>query len=154
MIGDGSVKDKILIYLFYFAIIGMACLLPASVVCADIFIIGNKNVANYELSAKEIREIFLGKQKRWSDNKEIKVVLLDKSEVHKEFIEKHIHRSSNQFKNWWFNRVYTGKDRFPEAFDTEEDLMEYVSKTDGAVGYVSSIKSIDSTIKVFKITEK
>ncbi len=147
-------KDKITICLFYAAIAGMVCLFPASVAYADVFIIGNKNVANNELSTKEIKEIFLGKQKRWADNREIKVVLIDKSVVHKEFVEKHIHRSPNQFKNWWFNRVYTGKDRFPKAFDTEKELMEYVSKTDEAVGYVSSIEYIDSSIKVFKISEK
>ncbi len=147
-------KDKVTNCLFHAVIAGIVYLFPASVAYADVFIIGNKNIANNELSIKEIQEIFLGKQKRWADNKEIKIVLMNKPEIHKEFVEKHIHRSSNQFKNWWFNRVFTGKDRFPKAFDTEKELMEYISKTDEAVGYVSSIEFIDGSIKVFKITEK
>jgi ABC-type phosphate transport system substrate-binding protein len=42
--------------------------------------------------------------------------------------------------------VFTGKGQKPKAFKTDEELIQFVSETSGAIGYVSA----DVTIKNVK----
>ncbi len=53
----------------------------ASYSFAEIYLICNENVNTDTLTPKEISEIFLGRQKRWKDNKELEFVIMDKTET-------------------------------------------------------------------------
>lgn len=106
---------------------------------ADIVVVASAKVPDSSLSGDQLRAIFLGQQTSWPSGAKIEfVVLKDSSEVHESFLKKYVGRSAAQFSNYWKQQVFTGKGRMPRQFDTESNLLEYVSSRDGAIGYVSA----------------
>ncbi|MGE0087657.1 MAG: substrate-binding domain-containing protein [Desulfococcaceae bacterium] len=105
---------------------------------AEILIISNTDVPETNLSSQEIQEIFLGKRVQWSDNSRIRFVTVGDNEVHSMFLKQYVRLSEADWKIYWKRMVFTGRGLPPETIATEAELIAFVSKTKGALGYVSS----------------
>jgi ABC-type phosphate transport system substrate-binding protein len=116
----------------------------------DILIITNKNVAVDTLSKSELKEIFLGSRIKWKDNKSVHFAISGDESMHSEFLKTYINRSESQFKRHWKKMVFTGKGEKPKTFKTKEELLEYVSKTDGAIGYIDD-NTVAVNVKTIKL---
>lgn len=123
---------KIFIYLL------IIMLLSSTAAFADILIISNKDVPDSALSRKEVQEIFLGKRVQWSDNSKIRFVTVKNPDIHKAFLKQYLKKSNSKWKAYWKRMVFTGRGTPPKQFKTTQELLDYVSKTDGAVGYIDS----------------
>ena len=99
-------------------------------------LIANEDVFDNELSLDQVRRIFLNKKSRWGDNSNIVLVVLRQGETHDAFLEKFVRKTPFQFRAFWKKLVFTGKGRSPRSFATEAELVDYVSMTSGAIGYV------------------
>ena len=106
---------------------------------AEVIIIVNSNLKVTQLDKKDVQDIFLGKKITWPDDKEteIKFVLISDADFHSEFVKDYTHKSTAQFKRYWNNMVFTGKGMMPKNIDSMEALIQYVSQTDGAIGYIT-----------------
>jgi len=102
---------------------------------ADVTVIANKNISENSLSNSEIKKISLGRIVKWADNTPVHFVTLE-GDVHQKFLKTYIKRSTSQYKNHWRKMIFTGKGCKPKCFKTEAALIRYVSKTDGAIGYI------------------
>lgn len=114
----------------------------------DIIVVANPSVPTDTLAQDEIQSIFLGEIVKWSNNQMITVVTLQDEEMHERFLEKYIRRTPFQFNNVWRRILFTGKGKPPEKMKSQEELLEYVAKTAGAIGYVSSGLIGTKTVKV------
>lgn len=132
------------------AIAGLLFSFPSSGSAGDVLIISNKSVSADSLTSDDVKKIFVGKKTRWDDNKKINFVLLDKSNVHKDFLREYVKRTPEQYRRFWKKQVFTGKGRRPISFKNERDMIEYVANTSGAVGYVSASAASDK-VKVLNI---
>lgn len=112
----------------------------ASSFAAEVIIIANKNVSETNLNTNEIKDIFLGEKRNWDDNKRIKFVTLDESETHQKFLEQYVNKTPMSYKSYWKKLVFVGKGKEPKKFASAKELVDYVAKTDGAIGYISSDK--------------
>ena len=146
-------KNRILTIILSVTTLAMLHLFLASCIFGDLYLIGNESVTTNELTPKEIGEIFLGRQKRWKDNKEIEFVIMDKTETHKLFIKKYLNKNPVQFRHWWRRQAFTGEGMMPRSFSSEKSLVEYISGKEGAVGYISSPIPEDAGIKEIHIVE-
>ncbi|MBN1381388.1 MAG: substrate-binding domain-containing protein [Deltaproteobacteria bacterium] len=118
---------------------------------ADVVVVANKSVAQSSLSKDSLNAIFLGKMTSWKNGARLEFVTLkDNSPVHEDFLSQFIGRTAMQFSNYWKQQVFTGKGRMPKQFASESELIEYVSGTDGAIGYVSAGAAKDS-VKIINI---
>jgi ABC-type phosphate transport system substrate-binding protein len=108
------------------------------VLAGDVIIIANKNVSESSLSAAEIKDIFLGEKTSWQDNKRISFVILKDDEVHKNFLEKYVNQTPMGYNSYWKKLVFVGKGKAPKSFSSPEELVGYVARTEGAIGYISS----------------
>ncbi len=115
---------------------------------AELLIIANTSVPAEKLSPDEIKNIFSGKILKWGNNDMITLIVSDKSEVHKSFCIKYMKRNANQFENLWRQNMYSGIGKYPIKVDSIDELVEYVSKTRGAVGYIYSSKQLPDNVKV------
>ncbi len=124
-------------------------------VIAEIVLVANKSVSNKQLNKIDIKKIFIGKIVTWSDGQPIKVVTLKKSDtsgIHKEFVKSYIRKTPSQFRSYWKKQVFTGKASSPKSLKSQQDLISYVSETDGAIGYISSNIKPEG-VKIIKITD-
>ena len=68
--------------------------------------------------------------------------------AHDEFLKDVVGKSAPALKNHLKTLVFTGKGSMPKSFASEADIVKYVAKTPGAIGYVSAGAAADGVKKV------
>ena len=111
---------------------------PAMAYTGDVVVICNASVNVDSLSRRDIKNIFLGKNTRWEDGQKISFVTLACGDEHDAFLKHYVGKTSSQFNNFWKKKAFTGKGKIPQSFTAPEELIDYVMKTPGAIGYVPS----------------
>ncbi len=114
----------------------------------DLVIIANLDLTDNSIGQRELKRIYLGKQTKWGDGTSIVPVMLKSGPLHDEFIEGYIDRSVQRFVTYWRQMVFTGKGMPPKSFTSESDLVDFVARTPGSVGYVSSSANVSSVKKL------
>jgi ABC-type phosphate transport system substrate-binding protein len=119
---------------------------------AEVIIIANASVNIDGITKDKLKAIFTGQQVTWSDGKSIKPVLLSDGDLHKEFVRGYVGKTTNQFQNYWRKMIFTGQGIQPRAFASEQDVVDYVAETQGAIGYISSSNKAAKT-KTLSVSE-
>jgi ABC-type phosphate transport system substrate-binding protein len=102
------------------------------------------------LKKQELRDIYLGKKTSWSNNKRISFVIQENSATTVQFFKNFVRKSPSQYSTYWREMVFTGKGIPPKSFSSDKDLIEFVAKTGGAIGYVSTSSGLE-TVKILRI---
>jgi ABC-type phosphate transport system substrate-binding protein len=113
-------------------------------------VIVNSDVADESLKSDFIMNVFLGKITKWPEGKKIIPVVLGKGDTAREFLRNYVKKTPQQFSTFWKKQVFTGKGTPPKEFDTDSELIEFVQKTSGAVGFVAASTEPEN-VKVVKI---
>jgi ABC-type phosphate transport system substrate-binding protein len=119
-------------------ILFVAMLSPALSLADGVVIVANKDVPASSLAADNVKEIFLGKKTTWDNGDKIVFVVQDRTDACDAFLKAYVKKSASQYDNYWKKQVFTGKGKAPQSFSSDKELVDYVSNTPGAVGYVSS----------------
>jgi ABC-type phosphate transport system substrate-binding protein len=114
----------------------------------DIVIVANSEAGTDSLSKSDLESIMLGKKKKWDNGTKIKIAILKAGDTHENFTKEYTGKTASQFKSYWKKLVFTGEGIQPKSFKTEDELVAYVAKTKGAVGYVSAGTSADGVTSV------
>jgi len=122
----------------YLILVCTVVLLMAGPLFAQVMIIANQSVPDSVISQGELEEIFLGKRVKWSNNTRIDVVLTQDTGLHESFLKQYVGRTPSQFEYYWRKMLFTGQGRLPVTLKSEQDVINYVAKTPGAVGYIRS----------------
>ncbi len=100
-------------------------------------LIANTAVPDRPFSKTEVQNIFLGKVTK-IDGAKITFVILKSGDVHTAFLAAYLSRTPAQYTQYWKKLVFSGKGRSPKAIETEDELMEYIAQTAGAIGYIGT----------------
>jgi ABC-type phosphate transport system substrate-binding protein len=95
---------------------------------------------------KFLTDAFLKKVTRWSHEDLIRPVdLRPDASTRRAFTDEVLKRSIAAVKNYWQQMVFSGRDVPPPELDSEQDVVKFVLKYPGAVGYVSSNANLEGT---------
>jgi len=101
-------------------------------------IIINPNNPTNSVSRKFLEDAFLKKTTRWANDELIKPADLPPNTlVRSRFTDEIIHRSVAEVKSYWQQRIFSGQDVPPPELDGDEEVVKYVLKHKGGVGYVT-----------------
>lgn len=121
--------------------------LASPMLLADIAVIVKKDVADSEVAAGEIANIFLGRTKELPSGAAVKPVDLKKGDPIKvEFYEKVVGKSEKQAIAAWAKLVFTGRGKAPPEKASAAEVKAYVVG-EGGIGYIDS-KDVDDSVKV------
>lgn len=109
---------------------------------AEETVILNGGSALASLSEDDLKDYYLGKKASWPDGSKVVVVVLKDGPSHEKLMSK-LGKSSSQFTTGWKKLVFTGKGAMPEQVGSEDELVAYVAKTAGAIGFVDAGKVKD-----------
>lgn len=123
-------------HLAFIALFILSCAIGWS---AEIFVFANKDVPDKELQRESVERIYLGKKSQWSDGTRVVPVVLKSGATHTAFVKKFLDRDASQFSTYWKQAVFTGRGMPPKSFESEAELIEFVSNTPGAIGYASFV---------------
>jgi hypothetical protein len=120
-------------------LLGIAVLLAgARLWAADgVVVVAHPGVTAAEVSAADIREIFLG-NKTAIGGSDVQPVLGEAGPAHDAFLKAYVGKSEQALKNHFKSLVFTGKGSMPKSFGSDAEILKYVAATRGAIGYVTA----------------
>ena len=95
------------------------------------------NVDTPALDADTLQKIYLGKVVEVGGRPIIPVNLAKGNVLRSAFMEQVMEQNDDKFVAYWTVRRYIGKGSPPREFATTADLLEFLRKTPGAVGYLN-----------------
>ncbi len=139
------------IYRFLFAgVLFAAFSMPSFATAVDLVIIANPTVPVSSLNRSALADIYNGYKGRWDNGQKIKVVMLKQGATHEVFAESVVQLSPAKLKNLWKKVIFSGAGSPPKVVHSEEQCVEFVAATNGAIGYISSATAHEG-VKVIEV---
>ena len=124
-------------------IIGTLCTLLSA---AEYSIIISKKIALTEISAQQIRDIYLMKRHTVGNQKIIPLNLLGQDASRIAFENEILKMDRNRLNAYWVKQHFQGITP-PITQPSHESIKAFVQNVEGAIGYIPS-SQVDSTVKV------
>lgn len=115
-------------------ILGTAIGAPA----AEVKLIANSGVGASTVSADELKSVFLGTKSSLSDGSRVEPVLEKGGATHEAFVKEYLGKTDSALQVYYRSLVFTGKGSMPKTLGTDAEVIAFVAKTKGAIGYVSA----------------
>ncbi len=112
-------------------LLGSAC-----VHAAEFVVVAHPSIPANKISSDDLKAILLGTKTRL-DGAPLRLVVLSDGPVHTHVVSTLTSKSADQFEKYWKKQVFTGKGVMPDQFKNDADLVAFVAKTPGAIGYVA-----------------
>jgi ABC-type phosphate transport system substrate-binding protein len=123
---------------------------PGQAIPAEIRVIANPSIKSSVLSAAELRGVFLETKTSLADGNRAEPVLLKAGPAHETFVRHFLGKTNTALEAYYRSLVFTGRGLMPASRDTEDEVVAYVARTPGAIGYVSNTASLAS-VKILEI---
>jgi ABC-type phosphate transport system substrate-binding protein len=124
--------------LTYLLIVGVALGAANLARAADIKVIANPSVGASSVSVEELKAVFLATRSSLSDGSHVEPVLEKGGPTHEAFLKDIVGKTDSAFETYLRSLVFTGKASMPKTTASDADMVAYVAKTKGAIGYVSA----------------
>ena len=114
-------------------------------------IIANVSVGENVVSKNQLRLYFSQRLTQCKDGSAVKLIVLpDNHPLHLEFCNKVLSLYPYQLRKVWDRQVFSGTGQTPITLDSENDVLDAVSRTPGSIGYVSGRTQYDG-IKILEM---
>ena len=98
----------------------------------------NSSISATELSREQASNLFL-KKARWAEGPVVQPIDLKIGSDIRESFSTQIHgKSPKQVKSYWRKQMFAGKSVPPPEAKSDADVLRYVAKRTGAIGYVAT----------------
>lgn len=116
----------------------------------QVAVIANKSVPVEAVTSQQLLDFYTGDVKLW-ENKDPVIVtdLKPEGEVKALFYE-FLGKSPSRMKSIWLKKMLSGEGDPPEALKSENEVLQKVSSTPGAIGFVSEA-SVTEDVKVLAV---
>ena len=101
----------------------------------DFVIIANRSLAGVEISAGDLRNIYLG-TRTTLEGQHVEPVLAQSGPAHHQFVAACLGKTETGLRNYFRSLVFAGKGGILKTFPSTGELVQYVARTKGAIGYV------------------
>jgi hypothetical protein len=128
-------------YLNYLLIAAAVLCAANSAFAADLKIIANPSVGASSVSVDELKGVFLATKSSLSDGSHVEPVLEKDGPAHEAFLKEFVGKSDSALSTYYRSLVFTGKASMPKTTASDAEMVAYVAKTKGAIGYVSAAAS-------------
>jgi hypothetical protein len=114
-----------------------AVIIPLHATAADVKVIANNSVASSSISSGDIQAVFL-LDKDSLGGSHVEPVLEKSGPAHEAFLKAYVGKNDTALQAFYRSLVFTGKASMPKSVGSDAEVIAYVAKTKGAIGYVSS----------------
>jgi TonB family protein len=126
----------------FFAAAGWTILLGASAVAGDVKVIANPSVKVESISARELKSLYLG-EKSSINGTHVEPVIERRGPAHEAFLRDYLGQTDDQLRKYYEALVFTGRGSMPKTVSSDAEVVAYVAKTRGAIGYVGTAASVE-----------
>ncbi len=144
-------RTRSIVFGALFVVVVLTTLTPAW--AADILIIAHPGVQSDSLDRATVSDMYRQRKTKWDSGETIRVVMLKTGATHDAFVEDFVRTTPAKLKKIWKKVIFTGAGTPPKILKTEEDLIEFVAETAGAIGYIDAATPHDG-VKLIALEEK
>lgn len=108
--------------------------LSSNVRAGDIIVIGNANVPKMDIET--VQKIYTGKFITLDGISVTPVSLKTGSPLRNAFLSTFLNQDEEKYTGYWTVRRYVGKGTPPLEFNSSQEIIEFISATAGALGYI------------------
>jgi TonB family protein len=116
---------------------------PPNALASQIKVIANWSVKADTVSATDLKRVFLEEKNSLADGTHVEPVLGKYGPVHEAFLQRYLEISQDDLQAYYRTLVFTGRGSMPKELGSDAEVVAYVARTRGAIGYVSSAFSGD-----------
>ena len=105
---------------------------------ADIKVVANSSVTASSVSSKELKDIYLQSEMALGNGNPVQPVLLKAGAAHESFVKEFVGKTPIALDTYYRSLIFTGKGFMPKTLSNDAEVVSYVAKTKGAIGYVGA----------------
>jgi hypothetical protein len=109
----------------------------------DIKVIANTSVGASDMTMDDLKGVFLATRTSFGDSGHVEPVLEKGGPAHETFLKDYVGKTDAALITYYRGLVFTGKGSMPKTLASDAEVVAYVARTRGAIGYVSA--SADTT---------
>jgi len=118
-------------------------------------VILNKSNPLEKISRATLRNIFLGNNTAWENGVRIQIVDFSADNtLRKQFDENILDMSPQKVGMIWVKVTLSGKSIPPKIVHGEEELKNFISENEGAIGYVKNTNNLPQSLKLIPIIDE
>jgi TonB family protein len=117
---------------------------------AEVKVIANLSVSADSITVAELKQVYLEQTRLLSDGSHVEPVLLRTGAANATFLKDFLDINDDALQSYYRTLVFTGRGSMPRSLASDGDVVAYVAKTRGAIGYVSSTALVDG-VKILPI---
>jgi len=117
----------------FFSVTVLALCVSQSANAGDVVVISNTGTT---ISATEIRDVFLG-EKQFAGS--TKLVVVDNKSAQENFLSRFMKMDAAKYNSIWTKKSFRDGLNPPAVKSNDAEVIEYVKRTPGSVGYVSDV---------------
>jgi ABC-type phosphate transport system substrate-binding protein len=120
----------------------------ASLSCSavEVQVIANKEAGISSMDANDLSDYFLGKKTRLPGGMKATILTNGDRDETERFLDRYLSETPASFSATWKRMVFTGRGLPPMEAKDDQEMIDLVKKTPGAIGYVSSGAAVDGVI--------
>jgi ABC-type phosphate transport system substrate-binding protein len=100
----------------------------------------------------KVSQLLLKKVSKWEDGTKVQPVDLESKSPVRAAVSRDVHgRSVSSIKIYWQRQIFSGREVPPPEFDNEAQVIDFVSKNPGSIGYVSANAKL-TTVKELTVS--
>jgi ABC-type phosphate transport system substrate-binding protein len=120
---------------------------------AELKIVGNAGTTPESISKKDLSRIFLKKKTKWADGRSAEPVEQKRApELRQRFSEEFLGMSLDMVESHWQAQVFSGRGTPPRTLAGDAEVVDFVRRNPGAVGYVSG-QAATSGVNVIRVID-
>jgi TonB family protein len=117
---------------------------PLPVIAGDVKMIANTSIKADMISAKEVKSVFLQESNSLRDGTHVEPVLEKDGPVHETFLREYLTAGTDgDLQSYYRALVFSGRGSMPKQLGSDAEMVAYVARTKGAIGYVSAETSVE-----------
>jgi ABC-type phosphate transport system substrate-binding protein len=102
-----------------------------------------------EITFQDLIKYYRGKFNSWESKVDVIIVLPSSKHTNAEKISEYIYsKSFYGVKKFWLSIVFQGRFSAPHFMDSDEEIVEFVSKNKGAIGLVSNKTNVSKQLLI------
>ncbi|RMH17617.1 MAG: hypothetical protein D6696_15200 [Acidobacteria bacterium] len=137
------------------ALLGVASAAPGHAQNRAFKVVVNGQNPTDELPKEEVSRLFLKKLRKWPgwDEQVMPADLEVDSPIREAFSLEVLGRKPIQVHRFWQRQLFAGRDAPPPIFSSDAQVLDFVRRNPGAIGYVASDTSLGDGVKELAIKE-
>ena len=120
---------------------------------SQVAVIAHKSVPVDTIKKSELLDFYTGDIKKWNDEQPVVILDLKPRGDTKKAFYKFLGKSPSRMKSIWLKMMLSGEGDPPLSMRSEDELLQKVASTPGAIGFVSQ-RRVTGDVKTLFLIEK